>query len=200
MARTTKILALAALAAALAGAAEAQPYRPGGGRGPSATLFEGPNFQGRQITLHAFSDNLKDTGFNDVAQSAKFQGRWRVCDDSRYRGRCQDVGGEVADLNQVGMALKISSLQGYFEGAWDRGGWGGDRPFEAATGVLFPYPSVAGYDVASGGAAANAFCRSVGLGSSAYYDSSERAPRALDGEGRYMGETNILRDVLCRRR
>ncbi|MDP3854353.1 beta/gamma crystallin-related protein [Phenylobacterium sp.] len=200
MARITKMLALAALAAALAGVAEAQPYRPGGGRGPSATLFEGPNFQGRQITVQAYGDNLKDTGFNDVAQSARFEGRWRVCDDSRYRGRCQDVSGDVADLNQVGMALKISSLQGYFEGVWNRGGWGGDRPFEGATGVLFPYPNLVGYDIAAGSASANAFCRSVGLGSSAYYDSNERARRALDGEGRYVGETDVLRDVFCRRR
>jgi hypothetical protein len=115
------------------------------------------------------------------------------------------MSGQVTDLNQTGMGLRISSLQGYFEGAWNRGGnWGGgyggrDRPLEGATGVLFPYPSLAGFDIAAGSSSASAFCRFMGLGSSAYYDSSERAPRALDGEGRYTGDTSVLRDVFCRR-
>jgi hypothetical protein len=211
--KTLKIVAVVAVALT-ASVAQAQPYRPGGDRDrePSATLFEGPNFQGRQITVRAYGDNLDDMNFNDIAQSARFQGRWRVCENSKYRGKCQDVSGQVADLNALGMGLRISSLQGYFEGAWSRnggwdrgggyggGGYGRDRPFEGATGVLFPYPSLAGFDIAAGGSSASAFCRSVGLGSSAYYDSSERAPRALDGEGRYTGDTSVLRDVFCRRR
>ncbi len=217
MTKTLKIAALTAVVALSASLAQAQPYRPGGGgdrdRAPSVTLFEGPNFQGRQITITAFSDNLDSARFNDLAQSARFQGRWRICENSNYRGKCQDVSGPVADLNAIGMGLKISSLQGYFEGVWNNnGGWdrgggyggggygGRDRPFEGATGVLFPYPSIAGFDIAAGSSSASAFCRSVGLGSSAYYDSSQRAQRALDGEGRYTGDTSVLRDVFCRRR
>lgn len=176
---------------------------------PRATLYEQPNFQGRQIVLNGFADNLAGMNFNDVAQSARFEGHWRICEDSNYRGKCQDVGGDAPDLSRLGMALKISSAQAYLEGAWDRGGgwsaggpWNGPqggRPYEGATGILFPYPSVAGFDIAASSAAASAFCRSVGLGPASYYDSSERSPQALDAGGRYTGDTSILRDVLCRK-
>lgn len=192
-------LVLAAVAALTAGQATAQPY---GDRGrepvPSATLYEGPNFQGRQVTVYAYGENLAGMNFNDLAGSARFEGRWRVCEDSRYRGRCQDLSGQIADLDQVGMGRKISSLQGYYEG-WGAQRWEGREAFEGATGVLFPYPSYAGYDVAAGSSAADAFCRAMRLSGSAYYASSERKPQALDGDGRYMGDTDVLRDVLCRR-
>jgi hypothetical protein len=190
-----------------AGAAAAQDWRGGPPPPPRATLYELPGFQGRQVNITAYGDNLAGMGFNDIAQSARFEGRWRVCEDSGFRGKCQDLVGSVPDLAAAGMSLKISSLQGYLEDAWRRGadwrgGWNGRdgaRPYEGARNVLFPYPSVAGFDIAGNGGAANAFCRSMGLGSSAYYDSGERAPRALDQEGRYVGDTGVLRDVLCRK-
>lgn len=204
------MLAAVAVTLTLAGAAQAQNWRNGGDRGPPpprATLYELPNFQGRQVSITAYGDNLAGMSFNDIAQSARFEGRWRVCEDARFRGRCTDVGGQVADLNQVGMSLRISSLQGYLEGAWNRGadwrgGWNGregGRPYEGVRNVLFPYPTVAGFDIAADSSGASAFCRSMGLGSSAYYDGSERAPRALDVAGRYVGDTGVLRDVLCRK-
>jgi hypothetical protein len=195
----------------LAGSAAALPTI-GGGRGPVATLYEGPNFQGRSITVYSYSGNMSGD-FNDKAQSVQLQGRWRVCEDAQYRGRCQDLTGDVPDLAAVGMSGKISSLQAYFEGAWNAGWNNGDgrfgsgvsgrpnaRPFEGATGVLFPYPGLAGFDLVANGEAANAFCRANGLGASAYYDASQRANQALDGAGRYFGDTSVLRDVFCRRR
>ncbi|WP_304177119.1 beta/gamma crystallin-related protein [Phenylobacterium aquaticum] len=205
---------LASLAlVAVASAAEAQPQPTGHAAPPSSprvTLYELPNFQGRQITLAAAVDDLSSLNFNDAAQSARFEGRWRVCEDSDYRGKCKDVGGDVPDLARVGMGAKISSMQAYLEGAWDRGsawspggswnGVQGGRPYEGATGVLFAYPSVAGFDIAASGSSANAFCRSVELGSASYYDSSQRAAQALDVGGRFVGETAILRDVFCRKR
>ncbi|HEX5379754.1 MAG TPA: beta/gamma crystallin-related protein [Phenylobacterium sp.] len=209
MAGSARML-MAGLAALTVGtAAQAQGWRGGGGSPPAprAVLYELPGFQGRQISVTAFGDNLARSNFNDIAQSARFEGRWRVCEDAGFRGRCLDLEGEVPDLAQAGMNLKISSLQGYLEDAWSsgggwRGGWSGRegaRPFEGARNVLFPYPTVAGFDIAAGGGAANAFCRSMGLGSSAYHDSGERAPRALDEAGRYVGDTGVLRDVLCRK-
>lgn len=214
MNKAIRALAVAAAATLAAGAAQAQPYGGGRGREPAATLYELPNFQGRRIEIFAAGTNLARSGFNDIAQSARFQGRWRVCEDSQFRGRCQDVSGDVADLNAIGLAGRISSLQGYFQG-FDRGGFGGGRgggwrenawdspsggrPLEGARSVLFPYPNFAGYEIAAGSGAANAFCRAAGLGSAAFYDSGERAPQALDGEGRFTGETSVLRDVLCRK-
>lgn len=218
MRRWMVMAAAAAAVAGLATSAEAQPY---GGRGgsPSVTLYEFPGYQGRQVTLQGAVSNLPRQ-YNDMAQSARFQGRWRICSDSDFRGQCQDVRGDVENLNAMGMGSKISSLQAYFDGGragggpgggpggggWgggsSGGGWGGGgqgRPMEGARTVLFPYPRMNGYDIAAGGNSANAFCRSNGLNGAAWYDSSERAREALDGDGRYTGETSVLRDVLCRK-
>jgi hypothetical protein len=177
---------------------------------PRVTLYELPDFQGRQITVVAASDNLASMNFNDQAQSARFEGGWRVCEDSGYRGKCKDVAGDVPNLASIGMGGKISSLQAYLDGAWDHGGswspgapWGGPqvgRPYEGATGVLFPYPLVAGYDITASSGSANTYCRAMDLGAASYYDSSQRAPQALDSAGRFVGETAILRDVFCRKR
>lgn len=207
------ILVAASLAATVA---VAQPWGQGGGprgggqnRAPTATLYELPNFQGRQMTVTATAENLAPMNFNDIAQSARLQGRWRVCENSGYRGKCQDLSGQVADLNAAGMGGKISSLQGYAEGVWNQGGgWGGPggygqqggQPYEGATGVLFPYPNVAGFEIAASSSAASTYCRSMKLGYSAYYDSSQRARLAVDGDGRYVAETSVLRDVFCRKR
>lgn len=207
MSGSTRGLTIGLIALAMAGAAQAQDWRGRPPPAPRAVLYELPGFQGRQISITAYDQNLAKSGFNDIAQSARFEGRWRVCEDSGFRGRCQDLGGDVADLAGAGMTQKISSLQGYLEGAWDRGGgWrdgrggvDGGRAFEGARNVLFPYPTVAGFDIAADGGAANVFCRAMGLGSSAWYDSGEHAPRALDQAGRYVGDISVLRDVLCRK-
>ena len=210
------LTAVLAVAATAAGAAAAQNY--GGGRQPSAILFDQPNFQGRQTTIYGTATNLP-RDWNDKTMSARFQGRWRICEDSDYRGRCQDVTGNVANMNSLGMAERITSLQAYTGGGagpggggfrpppggnWRPGGgnWSGPnqfRPTEGVRSVFFPYPTYDGYDIAAGSNSANAFCRSQGLGSSAYYDSSQRAQQAVDGEGRYTGPTSVLRDVVCRR-
>lgn len=201
--------AAAAATACLATAAVAQNF----GRQPSAILYDGPNFQGRQTTIYGMATNLP-SDFNDRAMSGRFQGRWRICEDSDFRGRCQDVSGDVANMNQLGMGERITSLQAYMSGGWgppgggNQGSWrpGGSwngpnnqRPYEGTRNVFFPYPTMQGYDIAAGSNSANAFCRSQGLGSSAYYDSSERSQNAVDGDGRFVGPSSVLRDVLCRR-
>ncbi|MDO8902256.1 MAG: beta/gamma crystallin-related protein [Phenylobacterium sp.] len=211
--RSVVLTAVMAVAALGAGPVAAQNY--GGGRQPSAILFDQPNFQGRQTTIYGLATNLP-RDWNDKTMSARFQGRWRVCEDSDFRGRCQDVTGDVPNMNSLGMAERITSLQAYSGagggggfgpppgGSWRPGGgnWSGPnqyRPTEGVRSVFFPYPTYEGYDIAAGSSSANAFCRSQGLGSSAYYDSSQRAQQAIDGEGRYTGPTSVLRDVVCRR-
>lgn len=198
------ILAAAAIAA-LATAAQAQPGPP---PPPTATLYAEPNFQGASITVNAFQPNL-DGSFNDVAQSARFPGRWRICVDSNFRSKCQDVSGPIADLASVGMSRAISSLQAYVPGFQTSGrmwGWNGDnwrgQPLQGANHILYPYPSLYGMDIASTGGAASAFCKAMGgssWGGADYSDTSEQAPRAIDGQGRYWGQTSVLRDVMCRK-
>lgn len=104
-------LMLAAAVAALsmtAGSALAQ-------RGPTATIYAQPNFQGPSMTVNGYATNLP-SNFNDKALSIRVQGRWRVCQDSDYRGRCVDVSGDIPNLNSIGMAEAISSLQAYSAG------------------------------------------------------------------------------------
>ena len=66
--------------------------------------------------------------------------------------------------------------------------------------VFFARPSMRGSDVAATRArAADEFCRRVGLGGAVFFDQSEQSGRAVDLDGRYVGNAPVLRDVLCRR-
>lgn len=194
---------LAALAvAALVGSAAAQPYR-GGGR---AVLYEGPNFEGPSVTITQSTPDLGDWRFNDRARSARFEGRWRVCEHGDFKGRCQEIEGPVADLTTYGLFGQISSLApaGRYDG-YPGGGRPGPRPGRGERGVegertvFFPRPSVDGYDLAAGGRGADTFCRSQGLGGAAWFDSSQRAAQALGPDGEIVFRTPVLRDLLCRK-
>lgn len=205
-----RLFTMAAVAAmTLATAASAQPY---GGRGPSATLYELPNFQGRQFTVTSETTNLPRQ-FNDQARSARFEGRWTVCENADFGGRCVDLSGDMPELNSVGLAERISSLRpAGRDGGWgrddDRGrpgaGWGGggrpgDRGVEGARAVFYAYPTLRGADIAAGSTSANEFCRRNGHGGAIHYDSSERSSRAVDWNGRPIGASPVLRDLLCRK-
>ncbi|WP_374576074.1 beta/gamma crystallin-related protein [Phenylobacterium sp.] len=201
------IAAIAGAAGCLAASASAQQYDRD--RGPMATLYEGYNYQGRSVDIYGGESNLAGMRFNDKARSARFRGDWRVCEDAGFGGRCQQVRGDVPDLGRIGMAERISSLQpdtGYGGGSGGGynpgrppGGGGQARPTEGFRSVFFPYPTYNGRDIATGNNAADAFCRSQGLGQALYLDSSQRAAQAVDAQGRYVANTNVLRDVLCRR-
>lgn len=205
---------MAALAAtlALAGAAEAQPSR-----GARATLYELPNFQGRSIVITQSTPDLGDWRFNDRAQSARFEGRWRICEHDDFRGRCQEASGDVADLTVYGLMGQISSLEpafrpqdgGYPGGGYPGGGFPGGgyppgggrdaRGIEGTATVFFPRPTAGGLDVAAGDRGANVYCRRQGLGPAVWFDSSQRAPRAVGPDGEIVGRSTVLRDLLCRR-
>jgi hypothetical protein len=204
------LMTFAAAALAMAGAASAQPY---GGRGaPQATLYELPNFQGRSITITGSTPDLGQWRFNDRAQSARFSGTWRACEHDNFRGRCQEIRGEVADLTTFGLMAQISSLEpagfggpgggGGFPGRGD--GWGPPGPggrdargFDGTRTVFFPRPTVRGLDLAAGRNGADTFCRRQGLGPSVWFDSSERAGQAIGPEGQVVGRSSVIRALLC---
>lgn len=200
------IAGIAALAWAAIAQAHAQPYR-GGGRGPSATLYDRPNFEGRQVTITGEVTNLSNYGFNDRAHSLRLQGRWRLCEHSDFGGRCVELSGEVPELNTMALAERITSLEpigggGRPDRPWPGpgGGYGrGERGVEGHNAVFFPRPTVRGLDVAAGSNGANVFCREQGLGGALYFDSSQRAGRAIGPEGQMVGPSPVLRDLLCRR-
>ena len=196
--KTLCITALATLAAA--GAAEAQPFRGG-----SATLYELPNFQGRSVTITQSAPDLGDWRFNDRARSARFDGRWIICEHDDFKGRCQEVRGDVPHLNAYGLSEQVSSMEpagGRRPGGPD-GFPGGGRPdargVEGARTVFFARPTVGGLDVAAGDRGANVYCRRQGLGPAVWYDSSERANQAIGPEGQLVGRSDVLRDLLCRK-
>jgi hypothetical protein len=74
------------------------------------------------------------------------------------------------------------------------------RGVEGWTAVFFAQPSLNGADVsARSPRAADAFCRAQRLGTAIYFDQSRRSARAVDPDGRSVGEGPVLSDVLCRK-
>lgn len=192
-----KSITLAALAAAaLAAPAAAQPYR-----GASVTLYDQPNFQGASVTITQSTPDLGRWRFNDRARSARFEGRWLICEHDSFKGRCQEVRGDVPDLNQYRLAEQISSLEPIGGGGRPGGfpGGGGSRGVEGSRTVFFARPTVRGIDVAAGDRGADAFCRAQGLGQAVWYDSGERASQAIGPDGDMVGRSSVLRDLLCRK-
>src|ERR1700694_3853050 len=76
------------------------------------TLFEGPNFQGRNMTLRGEADNLDRTGFNDLTSSIIVRdGVWEVCVDAYFQGGCTHLRpGEYPQLDRR-FDRSISSLR-----------------------------------------------------------------------------------------
>jgi len=187
------LAAAVATAGLAAGAASAQ-----GRGGPRITLYELPNYQGQARTFTAAVNNLADQGFNDRAQSARVEGRWRICEDARLRGRCVELSGDVPNLAAMRMTVAISSFEslggfvggrpgGGFDGRPGRpgGGFGGGPGggdfggpnMAGRTATFFPNPQRGPYRDA------NEFCRRMGFSGSVY-----ASGRGAD-----------INDVLCRR-
>jgi hypothetical protein len=63
-----------------------------GYNGPArVTLYDGPNFSGRSMTIDRDAvRDLDPTGFNDRAASLRVEGApWTLCSDSYFRGDCR---------------------------------------------------------------------------------------------------------------
>ncbi len=209
MTRTLPIVALAAVMM-LAGAAEAQP----GGRRGTATLYDQPNFEGNAVTITQSTPDLGRWRFNDRAQSARFEGRWLICEHDDFKGRCQEVSGMVANLHAYGLTAQVSSLEpagrpgprpgggypGPGGGYPGPGGGGiGPRGIEGARTVFFPRPTFGGADLAAGQRGADVHCRRHGLGPAVWFDSSDRSNQAVGPEGEFVGRSSVIRDLLCRK-
>jgi len=56
------------------------------------TLYENANFNGRNLTLRAYTSSIGEVGFNDRASSlVVLSGRWQVCTDVNFGGYCATV-------------------------------------------------------------------------------------------------------------
>ena len=94
--------ALLASAVALATQASAQ-----------ISFYETENFGGRSFTTAQQTSNFRRVGFNDSASSVLVaSGRWEVCDDVRFSGRCVVLRpGRYPSLAAMGLNDRVSSVR-----------------------------------------------------------------------------------------
>ena len=78
-----------------------------------ATLYEHDGFAGRSVRVTNEVANLGRIGFNDRASSLVIErGRWEVCEDARYSGRCVVLrSGDYDTMSAIGLNDRISSLR-----------------------------------------------------------------------------------------
>lgn len=77
------------------------------------TLYENEGFRGRSFTTERQIRNFAQSGFNDRASSVQVVGgRWEVCEDIRFRGRCIVLRpGRYPSLSSMGMNDRLSSVR-----------------------------------------------------------------------------------------
>jgi len=77
------------------------------------TFYEGEGFRGRSFTTDKQVGNFERFGFNDRASSVVVdRGRWEVCEDARFQGRCVLLRrGSYDSLRGLGMENRISSVR-----------------------------------------------------------------------------------------
>jgi uncharacterized protein YcfJ len=77
------------------------------------TFYEGEGFRGRAFTTNRQLENFTRSGFNDRASSVIVDsGRWEVCVDSQFRGRCVVLRqGAYDSLSRMGVNDRLSSVR-----------------------------------------------------------------------------------------
>ena len=90
-------------------------YSPGRDE-PSLILYDEPSFRGRAFPVDRALRDLREDGFSDSAESLRVvSGDWEVCVDEGYRD-CRTLDRDVADLSDIGLRKRISSLRPVGEG------------------------------------------------------------------------------------
>jgi len=77
------------------------------------TFYEGQDFHGRAFTTNRQQPDFSRYGFNNRASSAVVDsGRWEVCEDPGYEGRCVVLRkGSYDSLKRMGVNNRISSVR-----------------------------------------------------------------------------------------
>jgi hypothetical protein len=104
------LLAAAALAAAAFAGAQDRDRSLGS---VGITVFEHPNYRGRNATFREPVRDLGDYHLNDRVSSFRIaRGEsWEVCEDADFRGRCTVFSADEPDLSRVSWDETISSLR-----------------------------------------------------------------------------------------
>lgn len=75
-------------------------------------LFEDVSFQGDRERFSDSDPDLRNRGFNDTTSSLQVrEGRWEVCEDTNYRGRCREVDSNQSNLISLSLNDRISSVR-----------------------------------------------------------------------------------------
>ena len=77
------------------------------------TFYEDEGFRGRALRVDRQLGSLERAGFNDRASSVVVdRGRWEVCEDARFEGRCVVLRrGSYDSLRGLGLENRISSVR-----------------------------------------------------------------------------------------
>ncbi|WP_269714651.1 beta/gamma crystallin-related protein [Caulobacter sp. NIBR2454] len=92
-------------------------------------LFDGEHYTGHAVVIRTAESNLTRLKMNDRAKSARIVGQWRLCEDSRLRGKCEIVSADIPDLAAAGLPAVSSA-------AFVRGS-GQPRPAKVAPVLTF---------------------------------------------------------------
>jgi uncharacterized protein YcfJ len=81
--------------------------------GAQVTFYEGEGFRGRAFTATDQVRDFERFGFNDRASSVIVdEGRWEVCDNADFRGRCVVLRtGSYDSLARLGLDNRLSSVR-----------------------------------------------------------------------------------------
>ncbi|HWA64079.1 MAG TPA: beta/gamma crystallin-related protein [Caulobacteraceae bacterium] len=80
--------------------------------GARITFYAQTDFGGRWFGASHPVNDLRDTGFNDRAESVRIEGGvWLLCEDRDFGGRCITLSRSTPDLWRFGMGDKISSFR-----------------------------------------------------------------------------------------
>jgi uncharacterized protein YcfJ len=80
---------------------------------PSVSLFTDDGFRGQVVTVNGPVNNLRSFRLNDRVSSLVIErGRWQVCDDANYAGRCIVLRpGSYPSLSNFGLNDRVSSVR-----------------------------------------------------------------------------------------
>lgn len=121
-------------------------------------VYQDDDFGGRSVSSNTSLPNLAEQGFNDKASSVVVRtGRWQLCDDAFFRGRCVTLGpGSYRSLSAMDLNDRVSSVRDLGWTPDGAGGWtgqGGGQPHwghaggrwgQGARAVVFEHAGMAG--------------------------------------------------------
>lgn len=157
---------------------EYDPTEWTGYRGPrnaDIVLYRDANFRGSALGVNRDIWSMSDFYFNDEVSSIEVRrGRWEVCTDGQFSGRCEIIDASISKLNGLRLNDNISSVRrlgwhrggGHYGGGTHGGGYGkpggqdGNGRPEAGQNLksavtLFEHSNYAGRSVGVNGAIGN---------------------------------------------